>query len=99
MKFEKVSFDEFFNAQKKAFAANCSLDAILEVAKKAGLDEKKFTQKALNASNERIINSPGFKREVKNLYDKIKLPRRGTMYSAGYDFYFSCTSTPIPPNS
>ena len=83
MKFEKVSFDEFFNAQKKAFAANCSLDAILEVAKKAGLDEKKFTQKALNASNERIINSPGFKREVKNLYDKIKLPRRGTMYSAG----------------
>ena len=35
---------KFFNAKKKAFAANCSLDAILEVAKKAGLDEKKFTQ-------------------------------------------------------
>ena len=66
MKFEKVSFDEFFNAQKKAFAANCSLDAILEFAKKSG-DGKKFTQEELNASIERIVNNPSFKRDAKNL--------------------------------
>ena len=53
----------------------------------------------MNASIERIVNNPSFKRDAKNLYDKIKLPKRGTMYSAGYDFYFPCTSTPVPANS
>ena len=35
-------------------------------------------------------------REINKLYDGIKLPKRATKYSAGYDFYVS-DDTPLPP--
>lgn len=37
--------------------------------------------------------------EKKDLYDKIKLPSRSTVYSAGYDFYFPLKDTHFNANT
>lgn len=99
MRFEKVSFEEFFKAQQKAFSANCSFDSVVNFAKNSGADLSNFTKEKFVSSVERIQSSPQFKREIKNIYDKIILPKRSTKFSAGYDFFFSCMSTTVPANS
>ena len=63
-KFEKVSYEQFFEDFVKAF--NLSDTRELE-----------------DGTHEIIDLHP----IVKNVYDSIKLPKRATMGSAGYDFF------------
>ena len=63
-KFEKVSYEQFFEDFVKAF--NLSDTRVLE-----------------DGTVETIDLHP----IVKNVYDSIKLPKRATMGSAGYDFF------------
>lgn len=78
MRFEKVTYKQYF----KDFEG----DILLKRVNPYSLEEVKISD-----INERNLTIPGFESVsnefVKYIYDSIKIPKRATKKSAGYDFY------------
>lgn len=83
-KFEKVSFEEFCRAYKPIYVEN---------AKQMAIDRGEDVSEGFAYSEEE------FTQIAIALYENIKLPKRSTSGSAGYDFFYPYGRVELVPNS